>query len=167
MHKTQKGSILPMLLALIVLAALVGILFAFRGNGTEPILRPGPVGTPPPAVPVPADPTLPVIRSILPSSGPIGTVIELKGVNLAGFEGDLDAVIENSKGETAFLPGIGSVPRTDGIIRVKIEAKECETNTGYSGLPCQKFLDIVPGAYFIYAAPWNKTSNKVQFTVSS
>jgi hypothetical protein len=119
-----------------------------------------------PAVPPKTEPT-PVISSISQSSGPIGTVIELKGTNLAGFEGDLDATIENSKGETAFLPGIGSVPRADQTIRVKIEGQLCKSNNGYSGLPCTSYLAITPGTYKIYTAPWGKVSNKVQFVVTT
>ena len=113
------------------------------------------------------DNTLPHITSISQSSGPVGTILEIKGENLTGFEGDLDATIENEKGETAFLPGIGQVPRENKSIRVKIETKLCTKNNGYSGLPCEKYLDITPGAYFIYTAPWGKMSNKVQFNVTT
>ena len=111
--------------------------------------------------------TVPVITSITPSSGPIGTIIELKGTNLAGFEGDLDAWIENSKGEIAFLPGIGSTPRADQTIRIKIDSQLCKGNNNYSGLPCTSYLTITPGVYNIYTQPWGKTSNKVKFTVTS
>jgi hypothetical protein len=116
--------------------------------------------------PVDSNP-LPHIDSISQTSGPIGTILELKGTNLAGFEGDLDAVIENEKGETAYLKGIGSVPREDQTIRVKIESKVCTLNNSYSGLPCEKYLDITPGIYFIYTSPWGKISNKVQFNVTT
>jgi hypothetical protein len=109
--------------------------------------------------------TTPVIRNISRTSGPIGLVIELEGDNLAGFEGDLDAWIENSKGEKAFLPGMGSIPRVDQTIRVKIESKLCKTNNSYSGLTCKEYLNITPGIYNIYTSPWGIDSNKVQFTV--
>lgn len=112
------------------------------------------------------DDTKPIITSISQSSGSIGTVIELKGNNLAGFEGDLDAWIENSKGEIAFLPGIGSTPRDDQTIKVKIESKLCKTNNTYSGLPCESYLDINSGVYNIYTLPWGKMSNKIQFAVT-
>lgn len=109
--------------------------------------------------------TTPTIASISQTSGPVGIVIEIKGNNLAGFEGDLDAWIENSKGEKAFLPGIGSVPRVDQIIRVKIESRLCKTNNSYSGLVCKEYMNIIPGVYTIYTSPWGIDSNKVQFTV--
>lgn len=111
--------------------------------------------------------TYPVINSIKPNFGPIGTVIELRGTDLTGFEGDLDAVIENSKGETAVMAGMNSFTVDKNLIKVKIESKICKTNNSYSGLPCESYLSIAPGIYNIYAFPWGKESNKVQFTVSS
>src|SRR3989338_4279775 len=38
----------------------------------------------------------PFLESIFPATGPIGTTVDLVGTNLAGFEGDLNAVIVNS-----------------------------------------------------------------------
>lgn len=110
---------------------------------------------------------IPLITSISPSSGPTGTTIELKGNNLAGFEGDLDAIIKNDKGETAFLKGIGLVPREDKTIRVKIEDKVCKQNNSYSGEPCTSWLNLIPGTYKIYTMPFGKKSNEVSFTINS
>ena len=110
--------------------------------------------------------TKPVIKSISPVSGPIGTIVELRGSNLAGFEGDLDAWIKNDAGEKAFLPGIGSTPRADQTIRVKIESSLCRSNNSYSGKPCTSYLPITPGVYKIYTEPWGKKSNEMKFTVS-
>ncbi|MEI7513262.1 MAG: IPT/TIG domain-containing protein [bacterium] len=109
--------------------------------------------------------TDPVINSISPNSGPIGTIVEIKGNNLNGFEGDMDAIIENSKGETAVLLGMTRVE--PNLIRVKIESKLCKKNNSYSGLPCESYLNIVPGVYNIYTSPWGKMSNKVKFTVTA
>jgi hypothetical protein len=109
----------------------------------------------------------PVITSINPSSGPIGTIVELKGSNLAGFEGELDAWIENSNGEKAFLPGIGSVPRADQTIRVKIDSQLCKENLSYKGGPCSSYMTITPGIYKIYTYPWGNMSNTVQFIVTA
>jgi len=109
----------------------------------------------------------PVITSISPSSGPVGTVIELKGNNLAGFEGELDAWIVNSNGEKAFLPGIGSVPRADGTIRVKIDSKLCKEDLSYKGGTCSSYLTITPGTYGIYTYPWGTQSNSVKFTITA
>ena len=107
----------------------------------------------------------PKINSITPASGPIGTIVEIKGINLNGFEGDMDAIIENSKGETAVL--LGMTRNEPNLIRVKIENKICRISNSYSGLPCKSYLNISPGVYNIYTSPWGKNSNKVQFTVTS
>lgn len=113
---------------------------------------------------------LPVINSIYPTSGPIGTMVTIIGSNLNGFEGDMDAMIENSKGETAFLLGLDGIPSVfqanNQIIRVKIEDKICRKGNTYTGLPCESYLNITPGVYNIYAYPWGKMSNKVKFTVT-
>lgn len=111
----------------------------------------------------------PKIKSISPTSGHVGTVVVIVGNNLNGFEGDMDAMIENSKGETAFLPGLDGVlkdfKKADQKIRIKIESKICKTNNSYSGLPCESYLNITPGVYNIYVSPWGKDSNKLKFTV--
>jgi hypothetical protein len=110
---------------------------------------------------------LPKISSISPASGPIGTTITITGTSLAGFEGDLDAWIQNpSTGEVGFLPGIGSVPRADQTIRVTIAGQVCKTNNGYKGGPCDSFMSITPGTYSIYTEPWGNKSNAVKFTVT-
>ncbi len=113
--------------------------------------------------------TQPFITSISPTSGPIGTIVTIKGNNLNGFEGDMDAMIENSKSETAVLLGLDGIPSVfqanNQTIRVKIEDKICRKGNTYTGLPCESYLNIIPGVYNIYAYPWGKMSNKVQFTV--
>ncbi len=107
----------------------------------------------------------PVITSLEPRSGPIGTVITIKGQNLSGFEGDLDAWIENSKEEVGFLPG-GSLPRQDQTIRVKIDQTLCTHNNNYTGECMKPMLTITPGIYKIYTKPWTKKSNTIEFTVT-
>jgi len=114
-----------------------------------------------------SDSSSPHINSITPSSGPIGTTIEIKGSNLAGLEGDLDAVFENQGGEPVSITGLGPVPRADGVIRIKIPDKVCRVNNSYSGLPCNSYLNMTPGIYKVYAMPWGKKSNVVTFTITS
>lgn len=113
----------------------------------------------------------PVINSITPNSGAVGTIIEIKGENLNGFEGDLIAWIENSKGEKGILYSIDQLagnrnPGESTLIRTKIESKLCVTDNSYSGLPCEKYLDIIPGIYKIYTSPWGNKSNTLEFTVT-
>lgn len=107
----------------------------------------------------------PYINNISPASGPVGTMISLNGENLAGFEGDLDAWIESSAGDRAYLPSASSsYPRTD-LITVKIESKLCKQSNSYTGNPCAEFMSITSGKYKIYTTPWGKASNKVEFEV--
>ncbi len=171
MKNTKKGFISSLLVIIIAALVVGGGVYIYKKEKIEdPIISAveSAQNDLPTTTPNPVDETpLPVITSISQSSGPIGTIIELKGQNLAGFEGDLDAIIENSRGETAFLKGIGYVPGDYKTIRVKIEARICKTNNSYSGLPCKEYLDIVPGTYKIFTSPWGKTSNKVQFIVTS
>ncbi len=109
----------------------------------------------------------PFIKSIDKSSGSIGTVVTLKGVDLAGFEGDLDAWIENSAGEVGYLPGMYSGQlKTDQIV-VKIPERACKQNNSYSGNPCTSYLNITPGMYKLYTSPFGKKSNKVSFEVTT
>ncbi len=105
----------------------------------------------------------PVITSISKTSGSVGDTIELKGCNFNGFEGDLIAWIENAQGVKGLLRGDAS--STAKLMRVKLEAKLCQEETGYSGLPCSAYLNLTPGAYKIYTIPWGTKSNEVTFTI--
>lgn len=111
--------------------------------------------------------TDPFISSIDKSSGPIGTTITLKGSNLAGFEGDLDAWIENGAGEKGYLPGIYSGSIKTDQITIKIPERACKQNNSYSGNSCTSYLNITPGVYKLYTSPWGKKSNVVTFEVTS
>jgi len=109
----------------------------------------------------------PFITAISPSHGSVGTLVTITGTNLAGFEGDLNAYIQNDQGDIAFLPGIGSVPRTDQTIKVKIDAQLCKQNNSYSGALCTSYMTITPGTYKIYTQPWSEKSNPMLFTVTA
>lgn len=115
----------------------------------------------------------PFIESVSPGKARVGDTIDLIGFNFAGFEGDLGAWIEAGNGEKAYMPGESTysnglykqiVPGKE-VIKVKLDAKLCETNESYRGAPCEKFLDIVPGTYKVYTNPWGKISNKVSLEV--
>src|ERR1035437_2766699 len=181
MKNTQKGFIVPLIIGIVaVLIIAGGVYFAFEKgksagvNQVNTSVIPANAGiqsqtsgsnssTASSTTTQPA----PVITSINPSSGPIGTIVELKGNNLAGFEGELNAWIENSKGEKAFLPGIGNVPRVDQTIRVKIDSQLCKENLSYKGGSCSSYMTITPGTYRIYTYPWGNMSNTVQFIVTA
>jgi hypothetical protein len=110
----------------------------------------------------------PYINSISPSKGEIGTVVILKGRNLAGYSGDLDAWIESSEGKVGYLPAYGETvyPKTD-TITVQIPETVCTLNNTYSGKPCTSTFEILPGEYKIFTRPWGNESNKVPFTVTA
>jgi hypothetical protein len=81
----------------------------------------------------------PVISSISPSSGPIGTRVEIKGENLSGLEGDLDVYFEDSSGQKFMLTdNSGSYARTAGrsmVIMVKEPCQKGDKVIGrYSGI---------------------------------
>jgi len=112
--------------------------------------------------------TNPIISSISPTSGPIGTLVTVLGKNLSGFEGDKNLWIENSSGQKGIiLTGGSRLVNTDSSIKFTLGVNYCTTDTSYSGLPCPSLINITPGIYNIYASPWGKVSNKVQFTVTS
>ncbi len=107
----------------------------------------------------------PNIESITPLSGSIGTIVTLKGTNLAGFEGDLDAWIESVSGEKAYLPSYSSVQPQNNQITVRIDQKLCKQVNTYSGKSCTEYMTITPGTYKIYTSPWGVSSNRVVFEV--
>ena len=117
---------------------------------------------------------LPHLDYVTPTNGPIGTTIYLIGENLNGFEGDLNAWIVNSSGETAFLPNTSDNYAGDyramapgkQIIMTRISPTLCESDNEYSGKPCDKYMTIIPGSYGIYTKPWGNKSNILIFTVT-
>ena len=109
--------------------------------------------------------SVPIINSISPNHGPIGTAIEIRGENFSGFEGDLNAWIENSE-------RIKGIIRTEegsssNLIKFTLKSSFCQVDTSYSGLACPDFIYLTPGVYKIYVMPWGQKSNEVIFTVAS
>jgi len=120
--------------------------------------------------------TTPVITSISPLSGPSGTVVKIRGNNLAGFEGDLIAIFKRSDGKTAelystvpYYSGHASDPLNTSLIQVTAEppCKKGQTVYGsYSGIASTcDYFEFTPGTYTVYVQPWGKKSNEVEFTI--
>jgi hypothetical protein len=105
----------------------------------------------------------PVITSLSAYSGPVGTKLEIKGCNFSGFEGDLTAWIENSDGISGILYGENG--SDDSKLVFTLKPALCQEDTSYSGLPCEEYLDLVPGIYKIYAEPWGARSNEATFII--
>lgn len=107
---------------------------------------------------------LPVITSLSRYSGPIGTKIEIHGCNFSGFEGDLNAWIENNnQGVRGIL--YGEAGSTSKLIKVTLTSPLCQKDNSYSGLPCDAWLTLTPGVYEIYTTPLGEKSNELTFTV--
>lgn len=111
---------------------------------------------------------MPVITSLSSYSGPVGTKLEVRGCNFAGFESDLNVWVENSQGvkgiayaEAAHLSG-GSTAK---LLKITLAPSLCQKDNSYSALPCQAYLNLTPGLYKIYTAPWGKKSNEIVFTI--
>ena len=118
-------------------------------------------------------PPVPRIFSVVPSSGPIGTVVTIKGQDLSALEGDLDVIFERQDGQRIFLTdSFGDYAKTQGTL-IKVVVKEpCqpgETVYGsYSGISSQcDYVKLSPGIYKVYASPWGTHSNAVNFTLTN
>lgn len=105
----------------------------------------------------------PKILSLSTDTGKVGASIEIKGCNFAGFEGDLNAILENSLGQIGFL--YGEAGSTNSLLKVVLKSPLCQEDNSYKGGPCTKPLTLVPGVYKIYVNPWAKKSNVLNFTI--
>lgn len=106
-----------------------------------------------------------VITSMSTYSGSVGTQLEIRGCNFAGFEGDKNAVIENAQGISAVL--YGEPESTAKNLKVSLKSPLCQEDNSYTGLPCSAYLTLTPGTYKIYVMPWgaDTKSNLVTFTI--
>ena len=135
-----------------------------------PITPPSPL----PTTCVDQQEAIPVITSISPASGPVGTKVEIRGCNFTGFEGDLDAVFVRSDGKEiplyggTWYPGYGGGAGRGKIMTVTVQSYcPSGSETGrYSGItsPCQT-IQATPGVYKVYVTAWGKKSNLATFTV--
>lgn len=106
----------------------------------------------------------PVITSLSSYSGKIGDVIEIRGCNFSGFEGDKNAWIENAHGVKGIL--YGESGSTSKLLRVTLKSQLCQRDTSYYvGDGCEAYLNLTPGNYKIYTTPWGKESNKVNLLI--
>jgi Tfp pilus assembly protein PilE len=106
----------------------------------------------------------PKINSISPTSGAIGTLVEIKGEKFTGFEGDLNVWIENSNGIKGIIYG-DKASSNNNLIKFILPVSVCQQDTSYSGLPCPAQLNLVSGNYKLYVNPWGTKSNIVNFEI--
>jgi PKD repeat protein len=103
------------------------------------------------------------IKSITPSSGPVGTTIKLTGCNFRGFEGDTNLWFTNSSGVKGVLNG--GMNNSNSLITATLPAQLCTVDNSYSGLPCPSYMDLTPGTYSVTESGYG-ASNSVTFTVT-
>lgn len=106
---------------------------------------------------------IPVITSMTPRAGKLGTEVNISGCNFLGFEGDKVVWIENQEGKKGYLAA--QRDNDSKTMTVKLYSPLCQQDVSYSGSPCPKELVVSPGKYMIYASAWGKDSNKVEFEV--
>jgi len=172
---THKKAITISAILIILVLALAGVLayisFNKKPSSNEKTLSNNSNDTQSPVTSSQALPTtctdqpegMPVITSLSSYSGYVGTKIEIKGCNFAGFEGDKNAWIENGQGVKGILNG--EEGSTGKNLKVTIKSPLCQEDNSYSGLPCKSYLTLTPGTYKIYTMPWLKKSNEVTFTI--
>lgn len=188
MKNSQRGFIVPLLLLIIAVLLVGGGAYVYQNNAsveTDSLVAttttqtlpttvkntaaPAPVASlPSTCIDDPTGESAPVITSISPTSGPVGTEVTIKGCNLGGFENDHNLVFERSDGST--IPLYGGSTGPDTITKVVLESY-CESGTVvglYSGMetPC-KTVVATPGVYKVYATAWGKKSNAATFTITS
>ncbi len=123
-------------------------------------------------LPATADNITPYISSIAPSYGPKGTVVEIKGSVLSGFESDVYFFFERSDGKVVRLSGVVPLHAVEGTQTASVVLKEpCQKGEivggDYSGIPnpCY-YVQLTPGIYKVYTRPWGTKSNEVEFTIT-
>src|SRR3989338_4625619 len=121
---------------------------------------------------------LPVITSISPVSGPIGTKVRIEGRNLAGFETDFDVNFVRNDG-LEIPQDVSSKWGERSCDEKQVPEKDCITFTlrsyclgnltigSYSGeLHACETKKITPGVYKVYAKRIPEKSNEVSFTIT-
>lgn len=118
----------------------------------------------------PAYDSKPVITSITPSLGPVGTTIVVNGCNFLGFESDKVFWFTNDRGVKGIYnaQGInGKLDSSNTSAQITIPSRLCQNMTWYSGLDCTAYLDMTPGTYTLYSNSYGGNSNVVNFTVTA
>lgn len=116
---------------------------------------------------------IPKIYSISPASGPKGTVVEIRGIGLSGFEGDLDVYFEKPNGKKVMLTDtFGDYVKTqDKLIKVVL-VEPCQPGEKvygrYSGIESEcNFVELTPGMYKVYIDHLGTKSNIVNFEITA
>lgn len=165
----KKGFIMPLLVAIIAVLVIGGGVYVYKNKRMEA-----------PSVGITetqdandknelegTDAFKPVISSITPASGAVGTGVEIRGTDLNGFEGETYLYFFKANGESGSISANSYLPAGATTLKFNVPDKMCTKNMGASDLPCPSFMTVTPGSYRIYALPWGDKSNEVQFTVTN
>lgn len=113
-----------------------------------------------------------IITSISPASGPIGTVVEVRGSGLSGYHGDLSLTFAGSDDSKTILTDIYSYSMTqDKVIKVAVQdpckkGEQWMNPRSASGkMETCTYDPLTPGTYSVYANGWNR-SNWIPFTIT-
>ena len=107
----------------------------------------------------------PVLNSINPSTGTIGTEFTLSGQNLNGFEGTTHVTLVSSNGQKGVIEVNSYAPQGVNTLKFILPSRICTVAMGESGNPCPSYFAVTPGSYKIYAQPWSKPSNQLNLTI--
>ena len=135
---------------------------------THPTPRPTPKPTP---APTPMPVSAVTVYSINPTSGPVGTTVDITGF---GFTSD--NIIHFGGGDIAHVASSGGIaiacttdPNCHPGIRQTLEFTVPSSVGPYCapGMACPMYMQLVtPGTYTVYVENANGTSNKITFTVT-
>jgi hypothetical protein len=108
----------------------------------------------------------PIITSINKKRFSVGETVVLGGSNFTGFESDVIVIIEDVNGKSAMYNlGYDKQSANDGFAEFVLRDEYCLKDHSYSGLPCEEYLEIIPGIYHMYMQAWSKKSSRIQIQV--
>ncbi len=183
MKNSQKGFVVPLLIAIIALLVVGGV-YIYKNKKVEVPAVVDTIVQQPNQVQNTSNTSsenTPVIDSITPSNGHVGTEIKIKGKNLVDAGGNQNIVIVNNKEELAYL-GFGDATGSDvrdsngkflywSYLKVTIGSKICKNRSTNAGLPCKAWMTILPGNYQMFIDHTNAIghveSNRAAFTVTA
>ncbi len=175
MKNSQKGfANIILIVAVIIFVGALGYVTLVKKTATIEQQQPSIVENTLPTTCVDKLEGIPVITSITPSLGTVGTKIEIRGCNFLGFEGDRDAVFVRADGSEIPLyggtinPAFSEEENTGKLVKITLQPY-CASGSvehRYSGITSScKTVEITPGNYKVYVSAWGKKSNEANFTV--
>ena len=123
--------------------------------------------SPAPATSINGGSDTPIISSIVPIKGKIGSEFVITGKYLNGFEGSTIVSFTDKDGKKGYMEVNSYTPAGATTLKFTLKNQICTTVLGESGNPCPSYLTITPGVYEVSAQPWSIRSNKVMVTITN